>query len=129
MDSQVATKAVIVNPENKVLIMREGERWHEPGGRLEPGERLEEGLRREVREETGLVELTVGPVVHVGEWFAKPEGKRVHIVAVFYRCSTGQVEIELSNEHDEYAWVTRADLGRYELQPESRQAIEQVLAA
>lgn len=38
------------------------------------GEKLEDGLRRGTQEETGITELTVGKVIHVDEWFAKPEG-------------------------------------------------------
>lgn len=127
MDSQVAAKAVVVNSKGQALIMCEKGRWQAPGGRLESGERLREGLAREVLEETGIKNLKIGDAVHVDEWFGKPEGKRVHIVAIFFACSTSSDKITLSNEHEDFAWVGIADLSKYILEPEIKRAIEVVL--
>jgi len=125
MDSQVTVKAVIRNPEGKFLIMREGSRWQAVGGRLEKGERLEEGLRREVLEETGITDLEIGKVIHVDEWFGKPEGKLKHIVALFFICSVKTETVTLSDEHQEYAWITADELKDYEtlIEKEIKEAI------
>jgi ADP-ribose pyrophosphatase len=125
MDSQVTVKAVIQNKDGKFLIVREGERWQAVGGRLEKGEKLEEGLRRETREETGITDLEVGRVVHVDEWFAKPEGELKHIVALFFLCKTKSDKVVLSNEHQEYKWVTTAELDDFQdcIEKEIKQAI------
>jgi 8-oxo-dGTP pyrophosphatase MutT (NUDIX family) len=127
MDSQVAVKAVIVNLDNEALIMSEKGRWQAPGGRLEAGETLLKGLVREVFEETGLQHLEIGDVVHVDEWFAKPEGIRKHIVAIFFVCHTQSDQIVLSDEHDDFAWITPADFDDYELELEMKTAIAKVL--
>lgn len=127
MDNQVDVKAVIVNGNDQALIVCEKGRWQAPGGRLEGGERLQEGLLREVFEETGIKELQVGEVVHVDEWFAKPEGKKVHIVALFYVCYVQSPEIILSEEHEDFAWVSVKDLHKYTLEPEIHKAITKVL--
>lgn len=113
MDSQVAVKAVIKNQSGKSLIVREGERWQAVGGRLEKGEKLEDGLRRETQEETGITDLSVGRVIHVDEWFAKPEGELKHIVALFFLCTTMTEKVVLSDEHQEYAWITEEELEIY----------------
>jgi len=110
----VAVKAVIQNTDGKFLIVREGDRWQAVGGRLEQGEKLEQGLRREVEEETGIVDLDIGKVIHVDEWLAKPEGELKHIVALFFSCRTTSTEVVLSNEHQEYAWVNTNELKNYE---------------
>lgn len=125
MDSQVAVKAVIQNPHGQFLIVREGKRWQGVGGRLEKGEKLEDGLRRETAEETGITELEVGKVIHVDEWFSKPEGELKHIVALFFLCKTTSGKVTLSSEHQEYAWITADDLSQYEphIEKEIRQAI------
>lgn len=125
MDSQVAVKAVIQNQAGKFLIVREGKRWQAVGGRLEKGEKLHDGLRRETQEETGITDLEIGPVVHVDEWFAKPEGEPKHIVAIFFTCRVGDPQIVLSEEHSDYAWVAIADLEGYgdSLEAEIQQAI------
>ena len=113
MDSQVAVKAVLRNKDGKYLIVREGDRWQEVGGRIDKGELLKDGLRREVREETGITDLEIGKVIHADEWFARPEGELKHIVAVFYMCTTNTDEVTLSDEHQEYAWVTTRELEQY----------------
>ncbi len=125
MDSQVDVKAVIQGSDNKFLIMREGQRWQGVGGRLEKGEKLEEGLRREVEEETGITDLQVGKVIHVDEWFAKPEGELKHIVALFFLCKTTSNKVVLSAEHQEYAWVIVDDLDTYgdKIEKEIKEAI------
>lgn len=125
MDSQVAVKAVIQNRAGKFLIVREDDRWQAVGGRLEKGERLEDGLRRETEEETGISELAVGKVIHVDEWFAKPEGELKHIVALFFLCKVKSNDVKLSEEHQEYAWVTADDLDDYgdKIEKEIREAI------
>jgi 8-oxo-dGTP pyrophosphatase MutT (NUDIX family) len=125
MDSQVAVKAVIQNPAGKFLIVREGERWQAVGGRLEKGEKLEDGLRRETQEETGITDLEIGKVIHVDEWFAKPEGELKHIVALFFNCHTTTDKVTLSDEHQEYAWVTADELESYgdKIEKEIKEAI------
>ncbi len=125
MDNQVAVKAVIKNSEGKFLIVREGERWQAVGGRLEKGEKLEEGLRRETQEETGITDLVVGKIIHVDEWFAKPEGELKHIVALFFLCEVTSSDVVLSDEHQEYAWVTPVELEQYgdKIEKEIKEAI------
>ena len=113
MDNQVAVKAVIRNSAGKYLIVREKGRWQAVGGRLDKGERLDDGLRRETEEETGITDLEIGKVVHVDEWFAKPEGELKHIVALFFLCKTGSNEVRLSDEHDAFAWITADELDSY----------------
>lgn len=125
MDSQVAVKAVIKNKTGKFLIVRENDRWQAVGGRLEKGEKLEDGLRRETKEETNITDLVIGKVIHVDEWFAKPEGELKHIVALFFQCQTNTSIITLSDEHQEYAWVTVDELESYgdKIEKEIKEAI------
>jgi 8-oxo-dGTP diphosphatase len=61
--------AVVQDPTGRLLLIRRGHDphaglWSLPGGRVEPGESLEEAVRREVREETGLL---VRPGAVVGQ--------------------------------------------------------------
>lgn len=125
MDTQVAVKAVIRRKDGKFLIVREGSRWQAVGGRLEKGEKLEDGLRRETSEETGIGDLIVDKVIHVDEWFAKPEGELKHIVALFFLCTTKTENITLSEEHQEYAWVSTNELEKYgdDIEKEIKEAI------
>jgi 8-oxo-dGTP diphosphatase len=85
-------RALVLDPENRILLVRfvnpetDEEFWATPGGGLDPGEGLEEGLRRELREETGLEEVEIGPVVwtrrHVFPWAGKTldQSERIALV-------------------------------------------------
>lgn len=134
---RIATKAVIVNSENKVLIVREAStygdgtnhgRYHLPGGRLDPGEPFLMGLAREVREEVGLI-VTIGPPVFVGEWSPVIKGQPHQIVGIFFRCIPKDAQqIALSEEHDDFAWVKLADLDAFDIMTPDPDAIRAAFA-
>lgn len=73
-----AVRAVLLTPEDEVLLMRihppdgRDHFWITPGGGLELDESVADGLRRELREELGLMEFEIGPLVwrrhHTFDW-------------------------------------------------------------
>lgn len=88
-----ATRALVLSRRASVLLVRfefpAGTRWALPGGGIEPGETPLVALRRELREEIGLVDPVIGPHIwtrehHVrfidGNW----DGQRdqIHLVEV-----------------------------------------------
>lgn len=110
---QVGVKILLKNKEGKYLLLRrspakypETQKWDIPGGRINVGETLEENLAREVREETGLP--IHGPVKLIAaQDILKLEDK--HIVRLTYAGRT-EGEPVLSDEHEEYLWVTHEEL-------------------
>lgn len=68
-----AARAVILDPDDRILLVRfsfpwvEHPVWAPPGGGLEPGETAEDGLRRELAEEVGLADPPLGPVIWIRE--------------------------------------------------------------
>lgn len=90
---RIATRALVLDEADRVLLVRMGEgehaMWVTPGGGIEEGESDEQAIRRELREETGLESFELGPhvwtrTVHLplggGRWDGEIE--RVYIVRV-----------------------------------------------
>ena len=132
---RVAAKALIFNDQNQLLMLRYHKnhynehargKWDITGGKIKSDEKFADGLAREVFEETGLTELKIEAPVFVSEWWpmARGGGIRIHIVAVFMICRTSGGEVKLNEEHDEFAWVTKDDIGKYDIMPEEVDAIE-----
>jgi 8-oxo-dGTP pyrophosphatase MutT (NUDIX family) len=123
MKLKVAAKCVFVS-EGKVLIMSDHGKWDFPGGGIEGDERLLDALRRELLEETGLTDFTIGDVIHADEWFIP--AKDLHVVAVFYQGEMkGQpTPKQLSEEHTDFAWITPADVSKYDVTPDTIRALE-----
>ncbi len=118
----LATKAVIVD-QGDVLILQEAAeyedgtnagKWQIPGGRLEPGEQPEEALQREVAEEAGL-EVTVNDPFHVDEWRPEVDGEQWQIVGVFFECSSDSRDVDVGEEHTDYAWIDPAEHHEHDL--------------
>lgn len=120
---RIAAKALIVNKNGDVLILREAStynegtnigRYHLPGGRIEPGEFFLDGLAREAMEETGLT-IEAGKPLYVGEW--RPIIKDVphQIVAIFFVCALVSGTVKLSSEHSDFKWVAPRQSKRYDI--------------
>ena len=114
-----------------LLILRESEKfdgggkWELPGGRIgndEDDKTLQEVMLREVEEECGkALRVKVGDIVHVfrrqfanGEW----------VFLTGFDCEYLSGEVELSDEHCEYAWITQSDMEKYEFVKGYKEAIE-----
>jgi 8-oxo-dGTP pyrophosphatase MutT (NUDIX family) len=98
-----AIRAILLTPENEILLLRIREPgtyewfWITPGGGLEPGETIEEGLRRELQEELGLNQFMIGPLVwrrqHTFNW----AGKRVCQYEQYYIVHVDRFEPQMSD--------------------------------
>src|SRR5437762_3165032 len=98
-----AIRAILLTPKSEVLLLRirlpeaTDFFWIAPGGGLEPGEAVEEGLKRELREELGLVEYLTGPLVwrrqHTFTW----AGKRICQRERYYIIHVDRFEPQMSD--------------------------------
>jgi 8-oxo-dGTP pyrophosphatase MutT (NUDIX family) len=71
MRQRPTVRVLLLGPDDRILLIRFHDRrlndakvfWATVGGGLDPGEGVVEGALREVREETGLTDVVLGPIV------------------------------------------------------------------
>lgn len=107
-------KCIIVGKDQKILALKRivndhsrGGCWDLPGGGYEQGEEVVSAIKREVKEEAGLEVLDVQPI-----YFTNRLGIKVGffqgdtVFATTYVCHNWRGEVQLSDEHVEFEWVT-----------------------
>lgn len=81
--------------------------WEFSKGLREPNEADIDTVKREVKEETGLKDMRfVEGFKERVSWFFKRNGETVNKESIYYLIETEQEEIILSEEHEEYKWMT-----------------------
>ena len=78
--------------------------WETPGGKMDPGETFAEALLRETLEETGLT-VELDGLVGASEF----ELSHIHVVLLHMKAHVLSGDVTLSDEHDDYAWLTPAE--------------------
>jgi ADP-ribose pyrophosphatase YjhB (NUDIX family) len=82
-----AARAVVVDQSYRLLLVRfegqGGPLWFTPGGGVEDGETTEDAIRRELREEVGLNDVDLGPLI----W------QRTHVFPMLKTEFDGQHEV------------------------------------
>jgi 8-oxo-dGTP pyrophosphatase MutT (NUDIX family) len=117
-----AVRALILTPQGELLLIRvlspDGQTfWIAPGGGIEPSESVEEALRRELKEELGLVDYREGPVVwrrhHTFNWgerrISQREEYRIVIAERFEAAMADAAEAAFATE---LKWWRVAELGQ-----------------
>lgn len=81
----------VVEGEPHVLLIRDPYgKWGLPKGHLEGGEEAPEAAMREVREETGLDALELGPDLGEIDWTFRLRGRRIHKFCRFFLMASPQ---------------------------------------
>jgi|ERR1035437_3120676 8-oxo-dGTP pyrophosphatase MutT (NUDIX family) len=107
----IAVKAVIIK-NDKALVLKEVDRFNGfdlPGGKIDEGESIDQALKRELDEELGLKEFEMGDLLHVYER-TDYKKENISLMLVFYKVSTGDFDVILSEEHTEYKWISKEEL-------------------
>lgn len=86
------------------------EYWDLPKGHVEKGEEEQDTVRREIQEETGLIdiELFEGFREEIRYWF-QFGGQKISKTVVFYLAKTRQKKVIISSEHLGFQWLGYED--------------------
>jgi len=114
MELQVGVKVLLKNSEGKFLLLRRSPEkytdvagdWDIVGGRIEPGTPLLDNLKREVKEETGLV-LTDEPKLVAAQDILRISSR--HVVRLTYIARIDGSP-KLDGDHLEYKWFDKEEL-------------------
>jgi 8-oxo-dGTP pyrophosphatase MutT (NUDIX family) len=111
-----AARAVVIDPADRILLVRfefpTKTVWAAPGGGIEGAETHADAIRRELEEETGLVDPEIGPAVwtrlHVipfigGKWDGQQE--QYHLVRT--KSFTPRPTLSWAQLHAEYVFELR----------------------
>lgn len=100
--------------------------WDLPKGNIESGEKPIETMLREVREETGIVDLVVMPgFMKKIEYFYRREGKKVHKTVVFFLAETASEKVTISFEHQDFGWFGYPEAVKTVTYPNAKRLIEE----
>ena len=111
----IGPRATICNTKiKKVLLLQRNDGnnvWEIPGGKRENNEDIVDALKREVKEETGLI-INEYKLVYVSPIFENHPVLKPFL-NIGYLCLVDNSDVVISNEHIDYKWVSVEELSSY----------------
>lgn len=106
----------LVDPSGKILVLRRSAKHATrplaldlPGGGLEEGESFEQAAIREVKEETG-VNIKLKDLEIIRRRKHNLPDRSIEGAVYKIKLPLANIDIALSDEHDEYYWISPSDL-------------------
>ncbi len=125
IDGLVAGGSIISN--NKILIVKRtdddflGGIYELPSGGIEAEESVIEGLKREIFEETNL-QVKIGEFINHFDY--KSAAGKTKRQFNFILTPTDPTKLELSEEHQNYAWIKGEEIDNYEITRSVKEVIK-----
>lgn len=111
-------RLIVPGTAGRILILRrqggayEAGRWCLPGGKVDYGQTIEQTVIKELAEETALT-ATSSRFLFYQDSLPVKEGK-MHCINLYFECAVSG-EIVLNDESDEYAWIGKGNIHKYEI--------------
>ena len=112
---------MVFDDEGRVLLVRRArfpakDKWSLPGGVVHLGEELSEALKREIKEECGLV-VKPGPLLAVTSRIIRDAEKKVqyHYVLLDYLCHWIGGRLEASSDASDARWLRMDEVEQMDL--------------
>lgn len=123
---------VVVQKDKTLLLVKRGHEpkkglWSIPGGLIEVGESVRAAAIREVREECNI-EIQLQDVISVVDLIEKDDDENVkyHFVIIDFLAKYTSGELTPGSDAADAAWVTREQLGDYDIPELTQKLLEQV---
>lgn len=122
--------AAVISRRNKILLLQRSSTekvlpglWELPSGRRENFESSIQAMKREVREETGLIIEVLNPI-NIFEYVMKKNNIIKDTTQINFLVKVkGQCKVKISKEHQNFAWVGEKDLSRYKISREIKNVL------
>ncbi len=114
----IAAGGLVTNEKDEILMIFRRGVWDLPKGKLDKGETIETCAIREVEEETGLKNITLGKLLHITThnyfdmWSLTNVTKETHWFAMKVN---GKQKLVPQTEEDilEIKWIKKAEMSEY----------------
>ena len=105
-----AAGGYVTNTQGQLLVFYRRGSWDMPKGKIDPGESPEQAALREVREETGLQNVDLGPFLTLTWHTYRQKEERILKCTWWYRMTTADTQVTPQTEEDieEIRWVEPA---------------------
>lgn len=112
----IAAGGIVENEEGKILFQYRRGKWDLPKGKLDEGETIEECAVREVEEETGLRNISLGELIGITHHSYVERDKEIDKATYWYAMKvTGPQTLvpQLEEDIHELKWVAENELEDY----------------
>jgi ADP-ribose pyrophosphatase YjhB (NUDIX family) len=132
MDKTYTAGGVVLNSSNQILVVNQhGNSWSLPKGHIDPGEDAKQAAEREIREESGISQLSFVKELgsyerhRIGVNGQEETNELKHITIFLYRTLQQKLAPE-DPDNPEARWVNQAEVSSLLTHPKDKEFFESI---